>query len=418
MNFKNLILIDIGTTTVKAYKYSDKLIPLEQISLHFKQDFSPEQGITKEKERELFKFIEKLKAKNEDTPIKVYATSVFRKMDPKTQKAFTDRFFNNTGIFFNIVPHDLENFYLQTSLIGKYTSADPVMLINIGGGSTELVVLENRKIVETHNIDLGVGAVLEKHPEINKEISGIFLDELTQEVKLQLPEIVSKPKVAFYTGGELSYMKLAEYPLKSNSLFEDPDHPYVIETAQFARKNKEVFEYIRLETLEKLMPENPKWMAGARPCSAIAQAICQKYNIESLIPSDSNLINGVVRQEFRKVTLSGSFRKHLDYILTIKRSLEQTKIEILSPRFTEPKNPGEEFVVFTGEENMTPLDLERHHLRSIENSDALIVCDKEGYVGASAMIEIGYAQSFGKRVIFAEPPEEFMLKTLPAEIGI
>jgi len=37
-------------------------------------------------------------------------------------------------------------------------------------------------------------------------------------------------------------------------------------------------------------------MYGARTCSAIAQAICEKYNIITIIPSNSNIINGVVRE--------------------------------------------------------------------------------------------------------------------------
>ena len=56
--------------------------------------------------------------------------------------------------------------------------------------------------------------------------------------------------------------------------------------------------------------------------------------------------------------------------------------------------------------------------RSIDNCDALIVCSKDGYVGASALIEIGYAQALGKRVIFTEQAEEFMLQTLPAESNL
>jgi nucleoside 2-deoxyribosyltransferase len=167
-----------------------------------------------------------------------------------------------------------------------------------------------------------------------------------------------------------------------------------------------------------MMPNDPKWMHGARSCSAIAEAICRKYGIERLIPSDSNTVHGAIRQEFRRVTLSGSFRKHLDYILSIKRDLEKQGVQVLSPRFVTPKNPGDEFVVFDGEDGKTPLQLERHPLDSIDSSDALIVCNPGGYVGASAMIEVGYAHSVGKHTIFVEKPEEFMLNTLPADVGI
>jgi hypothetical protein len=91
---------------------------------------------------------------------------------------------------------------------------------------------------------------------------------------------------------------------------------------------------------------------------------------------------------------------------------------VLSPRFTTPKTPGVEFVVFQGEEGLSPLELERYHLNSIKNSDALIVCDPNGYVGASALLEIGFTHSLGKRIIFTEKPEEFILNNLPFEVGL
>ena len=213
-------------------------------------------------------------------------------------------------------------------------------------------------------------------------------------------------------------MQLAQYLLEQNSLFSDPDHPSIIKLSSFVKKNKDIFTKTSLSELEQLMPENPKWMHGARACSALAQAICQHYGIQRIIPSNSNLVNGVVRQEFRYVTISGSFRRHLKYILEIKKRLEKRGTIVLSPRFSRPKNPREEFVVFHGEEGLSPLQLERYHLDSIAKSDALIVCDPNGYIEASALIEIGYANALGKRIIFTEEPEEFMLNKLPREVGL
>jgi len=91
---------------------------------------------------------------------------------------------------------------------------------------------------------------------------------------------------------------------------------------------------------------------------------------------------------------------------------------VLSPRFIKPKNPNEEFIVFQGEEGLFPLELERYHLNSIQNSDALMVCDPNGYVGASALLEIGFANALSKRIIFIEKPEEFILNNLPAEFEL
>ncbi len=415
----NKILIDVGSSTIKVYKHtSDKLDFVVQRSISFKDGFDPEGGITPAAKKELFELIDSIKEKNKEDLIKIYATGIFRKLADETRVSFVDEFFSRTGFFFNIINQDLENFYLEMALVGRCSLNESILLINIGGGSTELVVMYGKEAIEKKNLDLGVGTINTKFPEINESVAKVKLEVVVSFVKATLPALSNKVKTVVYTGGELEYMKLANYPLKKNDLFKDEDHPSLIFTKNFAVKNKEIFQKTTLKDLETLMPNNPKWMYGARGCSAIAQAICEKYGIETIIPSNSNIINGIIRQEFRYVTISGSFRKHLDYILKIKKELEKHGTRVLSPRFTEPKNPGDSFVVFTGEEGLTPLELERHHLKSISDSDTLIVCDPEGYVGASALLEIGYANAIGKRIIFVEKPEEFMLNTLPVEIGL
>jgi len=417
----NKILIDIGSSTIKIYKSTQEEVSLlVQRTIPFKDGFDSEGGISDLAKKELFELIDSVKEENKSLPIKIYTTGIFRKLTDAARISFIDEFFERTGLLFNIISQDLENFYLEMALAGKCQLNEPILLINIGGGSTELVVMYGKEAVERKNIDLGVGAINTKFPQINEEMSKITLQEAINFIRENLPDLSNKVKVAFYTGGELNYMQLASYVLKPNRLFKDNDHPSLISVVDFSKRNKEIFEKVFLKELESLMPNNPKWMHGARGCSAIAQAICQRYQIQTIIPSNSNIINGVARQEFRYVTISGSgsFRKHLEYILKIKERLEARGTKVLSPRFTEPKNPGERFVVFTGEEGLGPLELERHHLNSISGSDALIVCDPEGYVGASALLEIGFANAIGKRIIFIEKPEEFMLNTLPAEIGL
>lgn len=416
---KNKILIDIDSSTIKVYKSDQMGINLlVQRSISFKDGFDPEGGISVSSKKELFELLDSVKEENKECQIKTYATGIFRNLINETRVSFIDECFTRTGLFFNIISQDLENFYLEMALVGKCLLNEPILLINIGGGSTELVVMYGKEAVERKNINLGVGMVITRFPSINEDISKVSLQEVVNFVKENIPDLSNKVKIAFYTGGELNYMQLANYPLKLNKLFIDNDHPFLISADDFSKRNEDIFEKVSLKELESFMPNDPKWMHGARGYSAIAQAICEKYQIKTIIPSNSNIINGVVRQEFRYVTISGSFRKHLDYILDIKGTLENQGTKVLSPRFTEPKNPGEKFVVFTGEEGLGPLELERHHLSSISKSDALIVCDPEGYVGASALIEIGFANAIGKKVVFVEKPEEFMLNTLPAEIGL
>jgi len=317
------ILIDIGSSTVKVYKYSkNKLDLILQRSLYFKDGFDPEIGISQKNKKELFELLEKIKEENKNIPINLYATGIFRNLSSETKINFIDEVFLRTGLYFNIIDQDLENFYLEMALVGKCNLKEPVLLLNIGGGSTELVVMYGKEAIERLNFNFGVGKIISDFPKINENFSKIKLEKIIEYVKNLLSPLKNKPRIAFYTGGELTYMKLTNYHLKKNYLFEDKDHPFLIEFEDFKKKNKEIFEKISLKELVNLMPENPKWMQGARPCSAIAQAICEKYNIQKIIPSDSNIINGIIRQEFRHVTLSGSFRKHLNYIIETKKKLE------------------------------------------------------------------------------------------------
>lgn len=413
------IFVDIGSSTVKLHKQTNGSLSLILArSIPFKTDFDPIKGISESTKSQLYGLIKEIQDKNPKYDIKLYATAIFRKFDEQTREKFIDEFFIRTGLYFNIISPELESFYLQVALVGKYEGDEPLLLINIGGGSTELVVMNGKEAVETKNVDLGVGTILSEFEKINQPQAGIFLDKIRDFACSKLPKLNNKVKMAIYSGGELNYMQLAGYKLVPNKTFKDLDHPSTISLSNFSARNQEVFEKLTLKELEKLMPKNPLWMHGARACSALAQAICEKYDVETIIPSNSNLINGVARQEFRYVTISGSFRKHFDYFLKVRNQLVKQGIKILSPRFIEPKNPGEEFVIFSGDEGISPLELERHHLHSIKQCDALIVCNPAGYVGASTLIEIGYANAFGKRIIFTNKPEEFMLMTLPSQINL
>ena len=64
-------------------------------------------------------------------------------MSPAARISFVDEFFLETGTLFNIIEQELENFYLQMALLGKANLSEPALLINIGGGSTELAVVSS-----------------------------------------------------------------------------------------------------------------------------------------------------------------------------------------------------------------------------------------------------------------------------------
>lgn len=415
-NIKNAsdeIVIDVGSCTVKVYEGGKEI---GARSIDFKSEFTVEAGISEQSRIALIEYLKDVKSKNAGKKIKIFATAIFRKMSEAAKTALVDRIFTETGLKFNVIPQDLESYFLEVALSGNCDLDYNILLVNIGGGSTELIVKNRDRVTQRINLDLGVGTVLAKFPEINAPVSKYKLTEVVDYIKTFLPNIEIGTPLAIYSGGELAYMQLTGYELRKNNFFDDTNQSFYITTEDFGLKNSDIFNNVPLKELESLMPDNPTWMHGARPCSAIAQAIFEHFGVKHIVPSNCDVGLGFSRKEYRNVVVSGSFKKHLEYICDVKKQLNAMGVKVLSPRFDIPKNPGETFVVFEGEEGKTPLELERFHLDKIKECDALIVCCPKGYVGASALVEIGFAHAIGKRIIFTEKPEEFMLNTLPHEV--
>ena len=99
--------------------------------------------------------------------------------------------------------------------------------------------------------------------------------------------------VLLFTGGEERFELLTNFNLVSNTLFDDV-HKYMVSLEDYIKGTEKVFYDISLEELYKLMPSNPKWMDGARAGAILPFALFKKANIKWVIPSDLNLINGVI----------------------------------------------------------------------------------------------------------------------------
>ncbi len=293
-----MILVDIGSSTTKIYKWSKgKLEHLTSESLHLKDGFDPAKGLKPEKELALFQIINDLTNSNPEEDFKIFGTAVFRQMENTVRQNFLSEFNDMTGFDLQVISIEDENSYMLAGLIDKCDLEEPVLTLTIGGGSTEISIVQGGDVLESYNIEIGVGTLLGELKNINESPSGVPLSEVTKYVQKFLPENNSFATVGFYTGGELTYMKLAGYELTENEFFKDTDHPSMITFNNFKLGNDIAFQTLSIDDLKSLMPNNPNWMLGARACSALAQAIFDHFKVKFIIPSDSNLMNGIVRKD-------------------------------------------------------------------------------------------------------------------------
>ena len=287
---------DIGSSTVKLYEYRTEFKLIEEKSIMFKKEFS-EDGIIKENIDKLLKFIKDVKGKYNLTEknAKIFATGIWRKI-PNTQLEDVKIKFKELNLNFNVISHEKENFYFEKAMEGNYHNR--VMMVNMGGKTTELVIFNNDKVENRVNLNVGVSDVFDKFKNINNLDSGITKEEVINYLETLIPENIDfNCDIAIHTGGELRFQKLVKYNLQENKFFNDGIHKEYVTYEDFDKKNEEILKNTSLEELRCLMPSNPDWMNGAKAGIMLGEAIFKKAHIKYIIPSDLNLINGVVKEE-------------------------------------------------------------------------------------------------------------------------
>ncbi|KAB7835505.1 nucleoside 2-deoxyribosyltransferase [Streptomyces mobaraensis] len=137
----------------------------------------------------------------------------------------------------------------------------------------------------------------------------------------------------------------------------------------------------------------------------------------------NDMVEGLVRREFRTAVVCGSFQQWLRDIEGTIAQLRETGTEVLSPRSTrvKPETEGTDFILF---DYQSPLknqrDTWRHkyvHMDAFRQADAVVVCNPGGRVGSGTVFELGFMSALGKRVIFTEEPQGVSV-SFPCEVGL
>lgn len=116
------------------------------------------------------------------------------------------------------------------------------------------------------------------------------------------------------------------------------------------------------------------------------------------------------------ITISGSYRKHLDRILVVKRRFEELGAEVLRPHTEEVVGAEGPLVRLKGDPDDAK-SVQLSQLQAITRSDLVYVVNPGGYVGPSATLEVGYARRGDTLVITAEPAFEEAVSAVVDGVG-
>lgn len=283
--------IDLGSSIIKVYCFEFELKLIEEHSIYFKNDFDAEKGISESNLKELCNYFKELKEKYnlkyDNTHI--FVTGIFRNLIQERKQELVRLFNDKFDLHFNIISHGIENYYLAKAMENNYNDKK-VLIINMGGKTTELVTFVGTKITDTKNLNLGVADLLNNFDKVNEKYSANTIEEMENFVTKNLNnlELDNDYDCAIFTGGEERFELLTGFNLIENTLFNDNIHKYMLSLEDYIKGTEKVFNDVSIDELYKLMPSNPKWMDGARSGAIIPLVLFKMANVKWIIPSNLN----------------------------------------------------------------------------------------------------------------------------------
>jgi len=291
----NIAIIDLGSSTIKVNVVNSatkELIHKYAETVNMAEGFYPDKIITDQAFSRVIEALIKIKNKLKDikvSEVKLVTTGVARKavnIDDLKRK-IKSKF--NWDL--KVISEEQEAELFYKGVVHDFDESLNLVAINIGGGSTEVTFGNSKSSIERKSFPIGVSNLNEMfvlqdpvHPE--------HLNNMFKHINDQLTDVFNKAvDVMIYTGGELDYMEKTNHPLENSK--HSKSHPKQISLENFKNKYKEIKAKTK-EELYKYMPENPRWMDGAVSCSAIAIVIAEKLQVKTIVPSNKNLIDGLL----------------------------------------------------------------------------------------------------------------------------
>lgn len=290
------IIVEVGSTNTKAYLYQDKLTDLGIMTIEFKNNYRLNKRIVESDLEKLYNHILELKKYN--CPIHVFGTSIFRNLTDLERGNFLKEFKNNTGIEFVIVTPEMENELTVYGVLADINYEGRIAVMIGGGGSTEVAIIENKKIIEMANNNFGARDICDRFPDINEDIATTPYEDMvndTLDITI-VPE--NKADILILAGSDyLRFYETLKYPLSPNKFYYDRKQPWYIDYLTMLNCDDDFFYHKSLLEIQNENFSSREWWSGTtrgmRICvTAIARVIGAKY----IIPTRISMVYGIIEK--------------------------------------------------------------------------------------------------------------------------
>ena len=288
-------IIEIGSGNTKTHIYKDEDVIYENTTtIQFKKNYKKENKINEEDLNELYKVIENVLRYTKN--VNMYGCSIFRNIFKEELNEINKKIYDKFGFEIQVVSQEDE---AQYTALGCYSNIEyngNICIFIGGGGSIEIIFVNNKKIIDKKYYNFGVVDITNKFDTLKNDIPDCSFNDVYNYVDELIGNIDRKAEVLILAGGDhLYWYNNARYDLIENTLYKNKNQKYMLTTEMSDKYDKDAL----ITSLDRIRAnsDNPKWFDGSRAMKVITNLISHKIGAKYIIPTKINMEDGLKMQK-------------------------------------------------------------------------------------------------------------------------
>ena len=288
---KKFAIIEIGSNNTKTHIYEDgKTIYDNVATIEFKKNYKLENKIINSDLEKLYSVIDKALEFTKD--IHIYGCSIFRNISKEELEEINNTLLDKYNLKIEVVSQEDEAYY---TALGCYNDIDYDKNICVfigGGGSTELIFVNNKKVIDKKYFNFGVVDVTNKFESLKDDVPTVTFDEVYNYVGSLIGNIDINTDVLILAGGDHFYWyNNAKYQLLDNELYSNDNQKFMLTTDMSDKYDRNAL----VTSLDKIREnsDNPKWFDGSRAMKVITNLVSHRVNAKYIVPTRINMEDGL-----------------------------------------------------------------------------------------------------------------------------
>lgn len=288
---KRFAIIEIGSYNTKTHIYEQgKVIYEDNTTIKLKSNYKENNRISDNDLNMIISIIKKALTFTKN--VHVYGCSIFRNITPEELKEVNNKVIDKCNLKIEVVSQEDEAYY---TALGCYSNVDydgNICVFIGGGGSIELIFVNDKKIIDKKLYNFGVVDVTNKFESLKDDIPTCTFDDVYEHISELITDINVKADILILAGGDHFYWyNNAGYKLLDNTIYEDDNQEKMITMEMSDKYDRDAL----VTSLERIRnnSDNPSWFDGSRAMKVITNYISHQIDAKYIIPTKINMEDGI-----------------------------------------------------------------------------------------------------------------------------